>query len=340
MGTVHVLDNYYLAISLLITVAYQLFFFSIAFSLKFDKLTDFAGGTNFVVLAIVTLALGGDRGNARNIVASIFIMAWGARLSGFLLFRILKTGSDDRFDDKRDKFFPFLGFWVAQMLWVWVVSLPVTILNSPNVSQFSQPSFGTACDIAGVILFSIGFIMESVSDIQKYRFRSAHGRDGSVCDVGFFKYTRHPNYFGEILIQFGIFTIAVAPAANHRTSGGATSALYASILGSIFLTTLLMFVSGLNLQERPGAKKRYEKGDNWDGYATYLRRTSILVPFPPSVYEKLPVFLKQTIFLEFPIYVFDPAKHADQAKTQSNAAEEGRGSVENGRGSEEQNLHN
>jgi steroid 5-alpha reductase family enzyme len=112
MGAVHVLDDYYLAITLLITIGYQLFFFSIAFSFKFDKLTDFAGGTNFVLLAILTLAFSENRSNARNIVDSVFIMVWGARLSGFLLFRILKTGKDDRFDDKRDKFWSFLGFWV------------------------------------------------------------------------------------------------------------------------------------------------------------------------------------------------------------------------------------
>ena len=106
---VHVLDNYYLAITLLVTIGYQLIGFSIAFSFKFDKLTDFMGGTNFVWLAILTLAMSGTT-NARQIVTSIFIMLWGTRLSGFLLFRILKTGKDDRFDDKRDKFFPFLGF--------------------------------------------------------------------------------------------------------------------------------------------------------------------------------------------------------------------------------------
>lgn len=91
----------------------------------------------------------------------------------------------------------------SQMLWVWTVSLPVTILNSPNVTQFNQPKFVTGHDIAGVTLYAIGFIMETVSDAQKYRFRSAHGSDGAVCDVGFFAWTRHPNYFGEIIIQFG-----------------------------------------------------------------------------------------------------------------------------------------
>ena len=129
-------------------------------------------------------------------------MLWGARLSGFLLFRIIKTGKDDRFDDKRDDFFKFLGFWVFQMLWVWTVSLPVTVLNSPNVTKFPQPAFGTGRDIAGVILFALGFMLESVSDIQKYIFRSKPENKGKVCDIGLFVWTRHPNYFGEILIQF------------------------------------------------------------------------------------------------------------------------------------------
>ncbi|KAH6692344.1 hypothetical protein F5X68DRAFT_259030 [Plectosphaerella plurivora] len=336
MAPIRVLDDYYLAITALITVGYQLFFFAIAFSLKFDKLTDFAGGTNFVVLAIITLAMSGYH-HARQVVASIFIMLWGARLSGFLLFRIIKTGKDDRFDDKRDKFFPFLGFWIFQMVWVWTVSLPVTVINSPAVTAYPQHSFGTGRDIVGIIFFAVGFIMESVSDIQKYRFRQAHPEREAICDKGFFYVSRHPNYFGEIIIQFGIYMIAVSSAADGYVGGQAYKALYATIVGPFFLTILLMFVSGLTLQERPGAKKRYEKGQNWEGYSRYLRRTSILIPFPPQLYEPLPTIIKRTLFLEFPIYVFDPAKHSDSAApagraggNSETAAEEGRGKPRQG----------
>lgn len=198
----HVLDNYYLTITLLITAAYQLVGFSIAFTFKFDKLTDFMGGTNFIWLAIITLSMSGTT-EARQIVASVFIMLWGARLSGFLLYRILKTGKDDRFDDKRDKFFPFLGFWVFQMLWVWIVSLPVTILNSPNILKYPQPRFGKATDIVGVILYAFALAIETVSDLQKYRFKQsdASKRPGAVCNEGLWKWSRHPNYFGEIMVQ-------------------------------------------------------------------------------------------------------------------------------------------
>jgi steroid 5-alpha reductase family enzyme len=268
-------------------------------------------------------------------------MLWGARLSAFLLFRILKTGSDARFDDKRDRFFPFLGFWVAQMLWVWVVSLPVTILNCPNVvAQYGQPAFGTGRDIAGVILWTIGFVIEAVSDVQKYRFKSeVQSTDKSaVCDVGLFSWTRHPNYFGEIILQFAIFTIAVSPSAYGYVprGSGAHAAQYASILGPIFLTVLLLFVSGLTLQERPGAKKRFEGGgEGWKRYQRWLQRTSILIPFPPQLYARMPLLLKRTVFLEFPIYVFDPAKHADTKMASEREAEEG-GRAASGEGPQRQ----
>ncbi|KAG5984889.1 hypothetical protein E4U55_002644 [Claviceps digitariae] len=306
MAVVHVLDDYYLAITAIITVAYQLFFFSIAFTFKFDKLTDLAGGSNFAVLAIITLALSGHH-HARQLVASLFLIVWAVRLSGFLFFRILRTGSDDRFDDKRNNFFSFLGFWIFQMVWVWTVSLPVTVLNSPNVTQYAQHDFGTGRDIAGIVLFAIGFIMESVSDVQKYNFRKNNDKS-AVCDKGFFSVSRHPNYFGEIIIQFSIYMIAVSSAADGYVGGQAYKALYATILGPILLTVLLMFVSGLPLSERPKAKSRYEKDNNWQGYKQWLDRTSILIPFPPQLYQKMPVFLKRTIFLEFPMYVFYPPK--------------------------------
>lgn len=119
--------------------------------------------------------------------------------------------------------------------------------------------------------------------------------------------------------------MAVTPASYGTVPSGtgAYAALYSSCLGFIFLTTLLMFVSGLTLQERPGAKKRYEKGVGWPAYEKWLHDTSILIPMPPAVWRRLPVLVKRTVGLEFPMYVFDPAKHADQSKVQDRQAEEG-----------------
>ncbi|KAK0632087.1 oxidoreductase-like protein [Immersiella caudata] len=322
---IDIIDPYYLTITLLFTVAYQLLFFSIAFTLKFDKLTDFAGGTNFALLSILTLSLSSPihTPTARQLVASLFLIVWSLRLSSFLLFRVLKTGKDDRFDDKRDHFFRFLGFWVFQMIWVWVCSMPVTVLNSPAVQErfAQQGAFGSGLDIAGCVLFGVGFVMESVSDVQRYLFRKRVDSRTAVCDGGFFYVSRHPNYFGEIAAQLGIYLIAISPAANGYVTGSARSALYGTVVSPVLITMLLMFLSGLPLSERPGAKKRYEAGTNWEAYERYLKRTSILIPFPPQLYERVPVFLKRTIFLEFPMYVFDPAKHSEVNKQRS--AEEG-----------------
>lgn len=166
--------------------------------------------------------------------------------------------------------------------------------------------------------------MEAVSDVQKYNFRKIHNGRAPICDKGFFAWSRHPNYFAEIVIQFAIFMVGVSPAAYGYLDGGAYKALYASILGPFFLTALLMFLSGLPLSERLGAKKRYENDNNWDGYREYLNKTSILIPFPPQLYERMPTVLKRTVFLEFPMYVFDPAEHSDMQKGQA-AAERGEG---------------
>ncbi|PTB37791.1 hypothetical protein M441DRAFT_60950 [Trichoderma asperellum CBS 433.97] len=322
MAALHVLDDYYLAITALITVGYQLSFFAIAYTCKFDKLTDFAGGSNFIILAIVTISLSHHH-QSRQLVVTLFLIAWAVRLTSFLFFRILKTGKDDRFDEMRQKFFPFLGFWILQMLWVWTVSLPVTVLNSPAVTRYPQHSFGTGRDIVGIVMYSIGLMMETVSDAQKYRFRSKHDSQ-AVCDKGLFAVSRHPNYFGEIIVHFAIYMIAVSSAADGFVRGQAYKALYATILGPFFLTFLLLFVSGISLSERPKAKARYESGNNWQGYKRWLDRTSVLIPFPPQLYEKMPTILKRTVFLEFPMYVFDPKKHSS-APPPERTVSEGRG---------------
>jgi hypothetical protein len=96
-------------------------------------------------------------------------------------------------------------------------------------------------------------------------------------------------------------------------------------LAQLLISVLLMFVSGLPLQEVPTAKKRYEKSLNWDAYREYLRRTSIIYPIPPIVYAPMPTFLKRTLFLEFPMYVFTPMEDGSDVRNDEVASPRGSG---------------
>lgn len=323
-----VIDQYYLVITLLITIGWQCLGFFIAWTLQFDKITDFTGGSNFFVLALVTLLMG-NTFYARNIVASVFQMVWAARLAGFLLFRVLKTGSDNRFDDIRSHFFKFAGFWVGQILWVWVVSLPVVILNSPAVSDYSRggdnPSFGTGRDIAGIILWALGFIVESWADIAKFWYKSNNPPKNRPCTAQVWGWSRHPPYFGEIILQWGIWILTISPSTNGRVDGGAKSAQYGAVVGPIFTTLLLLFASGIPTAEKPTGKKFYlqsyspnpdrenDGGSTWRHYKGYLDRTSLLIPIPPALYKPLPRWVKTWVLLDLPMYQFDEKKDGEKA---------------------------
>ncbi|KAK8846780.1 hypothetical protein IAR55_005868 [Kwoniella newhampshirensis] len=266
-------------------------------------------------------------------------MLWATRLAGFLLFRVLTTGSDTRFDDIRSHFFKFAGFWAGQILWVWVVSLPVVILNSPAVSDPARgggnTSFGTAADIVGVILFAVGLFWEAVGDIQKYLFKSAKPPKGQPCTKGLWYFSRHPPYFGEITLHWGLWALCLSPTLHSAVPTQAKRAQYASIASPLFTILLLLFLSGIPTAEKPTSKRYFllshpqpdpnsnsngggftrqdASNDIWSNYKSYLNRTSILFPIPPEVYEPLPKWVKKWLLLDLPMYMFDEEKDGREA---------------------------
>eukprot|EP00250_Pteridium_aquilinum_P008647 c18100_g1_i1 orf=874-1854(-) len=278
-----VLDDNYLGITAIVTVLYQSSFFVIAAGFKFDKVTDFAGSTNFVILALL-MAILHNTWHFRQIVLTAFVVIWGSRLAIFLLLRILQWGEDRRFDDKREDLLKFAVFWILQAIWVWTVSLPVTIVNASDRNPDIQ-----AADVIGWILWFVGFVFEAVADQQKLTFKNNTANKGKWCDAGLWRFTRHPNYFGEILSWWGIF-IASTPVLK----GGQ----WAVISGPIFITVILLFLSGIPLLEA-SADKRY---GGLAEYRRYKKRTSPLVPLPQSLYGNLPDWVKKFFLFELPLY--------------------------------------
>ena len=228
-------DEHFILVSLLITVCMQLSFFAIAYGLQIDKVTDFAGTANFLLLATVTLWFGEDF-SFPKIIGSLMVILWSLRLGAYLSYRILVWGEDYRFDEMRSKFWSFLGFWIMQILWVFLTCLPVVYFNSLD----SPDSVNTLASI-GISMFSIGLIIEAWADYSKFN----HKLNGEKwCTSGLWKYSRHPNYFGNILLWFGIFVFCYSYEVPLWT-----------VIGPLWTTFLLLFVSGIPLLEASADKK-------------------------------------------------------------------------------------
>lgn len=283
---VFVLDSNLLALTLLVTIGMQLTFFAIAWTFKFDKVTDIAGSMNFVLIAWLTFLVHGTF-YARQIVVVIMVTVWGGRLGLFLLYRVLVRGKDERFDEIRESFGKFLGFWIYQMLWAWIVSLPVTFLmaGKNDVSIGALDGIGWAC-------WGIGFIFEALADQSKHNHYADERTRKTFLRTNVWAVSRHPNYFGEIMCWLGIFLTSASVYERNTRAG------YVSVLSPLFTAFLLLFVSGIPLGE-----ERYDrKFGHLAEYIEYKRTTSPLIPMPPALYACMPEITRLVCCCEFPAY--------------------------------------
>ncbi len=250
-----------IVLSFVIALALNGAFFAVAAARRTDVVTDLSYSLTFALLAVV-LPLTGAR-EPSQLIASLLVLLWAIRLGGYLFRRILRMKVDHRFDAMRDKPLRFARFWLLQAVAVAVIMLPVSYL----LDRSGAPGFG-AWAVAGAAVWLAGLLIEGIADAQKSAFRSKDENRGRFIASGLWRYSRHPNYFGEILVWWGLFLYAV-PFLD--------GAAFTVVTGPVFITVLLLFVSGIPLLER-SADDKY--GDDPD-YRDYKRRTSILVPLPP-----------------------------------------------------------
>lgn len=246
---------YSLGISLLINIA----MFLVAFKLQSDKLTDASYAVTFIVLAIFS-TVAADFSSFHLALLAV-VLLWATRLGSFLLYRVSVVGKDARFDEMRGNFVKFSGFWILQAITVWVLMLPVLLASQYNASI--EPPV-----IIGLVIWLLGLSVEATADLQKFRFTRNAKNKGKWIESGVWKYSRHPNYFGEILVWIGVYLIAVQALPNVPA--------IAALASPVFIITLLLFVSGIPLLEKD-ADKRW---GNQAAYRRYKKQTSILIPLP------------------------------------------------------------
>ena len=227
------------------------------------SIVDPVWGPAFVVVAVVA-ALAGDGDPGRRWLLAGLTAAWGLRLGYHLTRRKLGEPEEDRRyasmrerkGDERFARWSLVMIFGSQALLVLIVSLPI------QAAADRDPELGLLV-LPGVLLFAIGLAFEAIGDEQLRRFKADPSSKGQVMDTGLWRYTRHPNYFGDACVWFGLWLIAL-------TAGGT----WWTVIGPLVMTLLLVRVSGKGLLEKDIGTRR-------PGYAEYVRRTSGFVPLPP-----------------------------------------------------------
>jgi len=197
-------------------------------------------------------------------ILAFMIILWSVRIGMYLFIRINKTGKDRRFDGMRENFWRFAGFWLIQAITVWAVLVGSSLYFITGAKPI------TAFMAVGIALWLAGLVIETIADFQKYQFIQDKKNKDKWIQTGIWKYSRHPNYFGEILVWFGVYVFVVS---------GLTGSEQLVAMGSpLFITFMLLFVSGIPLLEK-SADAKWGKDA---AYKKYKKSTSVLVPFPPK----------------------------------------------------------
>lgn len=236
----------------------------ISLVIKDASIIDIFWGLGFVIIAwTYAYQIGFEQLGIRHQVLLGMVSIWGIRLATYLAIRNLGKGEDYRYVEMRKA--GGSNWWIISYLRVFVLQgIILWIVSSLFVPAFLSGNEIQALDVVGILLWVIGFYFEAVGDWQMMRFKSKPNNKGKVLNKGLWKYTRHPNYFGDATLWWGFFCFALAHVQG-----------FAYVFAPIYMTFLLLKISGVAMLERSLVKTK-------PSYQDYVERTSAFLPWPPK----------------------------------------------------------
>jgi steroid 5-alpha reductase family enzyme len=236
--------------------------FIAAYLLQTEMFYDLTGSITYISVAIMAVVLSSEV-DGRSILLLILVVIWACRLGTFLFRRILKAGKDTRFDEIKVSFIRFLNTWTLQGLWV-TLTLAAALAAITTTTRVELGLFA----LIGTLVWVLGFAIEAMADAQKSRFRAKPANKGKFIYTGLWSWSRHPNYFGEIVLWIGAALIALPVLRGWQ---------WVALISPVFVTLLLTRISGVPILER----RADEKWGGQEDYEAYKVRTSVLIPRPP-----------------------------------------------------------
>lgn len=230
-----------------------------AYVFQTEKFFDLTGSLTYI--SIITLALFMSPGvDGRSILLWALVVVWAIRLGAFLFGRIKRAGKDDRFDQIKPDFVGFLNVWTIQGLWVtFTMAAALVAITTVNKKE------SDVLALLGFLVWAVGFAVEVVADYQKSRFSADLANKGKFIQSGLWSRSRHPNYFGEIVLWIGVAVIALPVLQGWQ---------WIALISPVFVAVLITQASGVPLLE----KKADEKWGGQEDYEAYKKRTPVLIP--------------------------------------------------------------
>ncbi|NLE94094.1 MAG: DUF1295 domain-containing protein [Dehalococcoidia bacterium] len=236
--------------------------FVAALRLRDNSIVDIGWGVGFILVTLVTLVHSGTA-EVRQLLVAVLVLIWGLRLAIRIYRRNRGKGEDFRYKKWREDWGEhwrrraYLFVFVGQGVMMLLITVPIMLINT-----YAGPALG-GLDLVGVLVWLLGFYFEAVGDSQLDRFLKDASNRGKVMDRGLWRYTRHPNYFGEVTQWWGVYLIAFSIPWG-----------WLGIIGPVTITVLIVAYSGVPMLEKTMMKNPL--------YVEYAKRTSVFFPLPPK----------------------------------------------------------